>query len=82
MIYCYPIHLENSMTFNAPPTESLRFPKCSGYDGNNIRVTNIVGYENGDFLKVCPNCNEILPSEAFGLRSTIDRDQSWCMDCR
>ncbi len=82
MIYQYPIHLENSMTFTTAPTKPLSFTKSNGYDGNNIRVTNIVGYENGDFLKVCPHCNGILPSESFGLRPTMDRDQSWCMDCR
>ena len=82
MIYCYPIHLENSMTFTEPPTEPLHFSKCNGYDGDNLRITNIVGYENGDFLKVCPHCNRILPTESFRLRSTIDRDQSWCIDCR
>lgn len=82
MIYCYPIHLENSMTFTEPPAEPIHFSKCNGYDGDNLRITNIVGYGNGDFLKICPHCNRILPTEAFGLRSTVDRDQSWCMDCR
>lgn len=82
MIYQFPIYLENSMTFNAPPTKPLHFSKSNGYDGNNMRVTNIVGYCNGDFLKICPRCNSELPSEAFGLRPTINRDQSWCKDCR
>ena len=82
MIYRYPIRLENSMTFTEPPTEPIYFPKCNGYDGDNLRITNIVGYENGDFLKICPHCNRILPTEAFRLRPTVGRDQSWCMDCR
>lgn len=82
MIYTYPIHLENSMIFTEPPTESLSFPQCDGYDGDNLRITNIVGYSNGDFLKVCPNCGRERPSESFGLRLTVNRDQSWCMDCR
>lgn len=82
MIYTYPISLDNSMTIQSTPASSLHFPKTNGYDGNKTRITNIVGYDNGDFLKVCPNCGKILPSEAFGLRITMDRDQSWCMDCR
>lgn len=82
MIYKYPIRLENSMIFYEPPNNSTSFPLTSGYDGNNLRITNIVGYANGDFLKYCPNCKRTLPSEFFGLRSTINRDQSWCMDCR
>lgn len=30
---------------------SLSFSKVSGYDGNGLRVTNLVGFFNGDFLK-------------------------------
>ena len=82
MIYSFPIRLDNSMTINTNPSTPLQFPITGGYDGDNVRMTNIVGYENGDFLKWCPHCDEVLPSESFGLRPTMDRDQSWCKDCR
>lgn len=82
MIYTLPLHLENGQVFTSLPTQSVNFSKTSGYDGNNLRATNIVGFSNGDFLKECPNCGEIKPSEAFGLRETLDRDQSYCKDCR
>ena len=58
------------------------FPKTSGYDGDNLRVTNIVGIQNGDFLKECPKCGRAKCSEQFGLRTTVNRDQSECTDCR
>lgn len=82
MIYRYPILLDGLAPFNEAPAQPLSFPICSGYDGNNIRVTNLVGYANGDFIKWCPHCKRNLPSELFGLRKTINQDQSWCMDCR
>lgn len=82
MIYTYPINLDNSMTIQSAPATPLHFPQSNGYDGNKIRITNIAGYDNGDFLKVCQNCGKTLPSETFGLRITMDRAQSWCMDCR
>ena len=82
MIYTLPVHLEDGQVFNALPSHSISFSKTSGSDGNGLRVTNIVGYSNGDFLKKCPNCGRIKSSEAFGLRETVGRDQSNCMDCR
>lgn len=82
MIYTLPLRLENGQVFTSLPTQSVNFSKTSGYDGNNLRVTNIVGFSNGDFLKACPKCGETKPSEAFGLRETLDRDQSYCKDCR
>ena len=37
---------------------------------------------NGDFLKECPKCGRAKCSEQFGLRTTVNRDQSECTDCR
>lgn len=82
MIYKLPVRLENGQTFTSLPPKSLFFPKTSGYDGDNLRVTNIVGIQNGDFLKKCPKCKQIKHSEEFGLRKTVNRDQSQCTDCR
>lgn len=82
MIYTLPIRLENGRVFDTLPSQDVSFTKTSGYDGNGLRVTNIVGYAKGDFLKECPNCGKIKPSEAFGLRKTVDCDQSNCIDCR
>ena len=69
-------------TFTSLPPTNLSFPKTSGYDGDNLRVTNIVGIQNGDFLKECPKCGRAKCSEQFGLRTTVNRDQSECTDCR
>lgn len=82
MIYTYPICLDNSTTIQSAPAALLPFPKSNGYDGNKTRIINIVGYYNGNFLKGCPTCEKALPSKTFGLRITMDRDQSWCMNCR
>lgn len=82
MIYKLPVKLEDGQIFSSLPAKPLSFDKVSGYDGNNIRVTNLVGFSNGDFLKKCPHCGKTKPSEAFGLRTTVGCDQSNCMDCR
>ena len=81
MIYSLPIRFDIPIQ-NTSGQYPNRFPQTNGYDNNGVRVTNLVGYENGDFLKICPNCGRTLPSEAFGLRITENRDQSWCSDCR
>lgn len=60
----------------------LRFEQTTSLDGDNLRVTNIVGIQNGDFLKECPKCGRAKCSEQFGLRTTVNRDQSECTDCR
>ena len=82
MIYKLPIRLENGKSFTSLPLIDQTFPKTSGYDGTSLRVTNIVGIQNGDFLKECPKCGLIKVSEEFGLRKTVNRDQSECIDCR
>lgn len=82
MIYKLPVRLENGRTFTFLPPENLSFSKTNGYDGDNLRVTNIVGIQNGDFLKECPKCGRVKYSEEFGLRKTVNRDQSECTDCR
>lgn len=82
MIYTIPIRLENGQVFTTLPSQPVSFTKTSGYDGNGLRVTNIVGYANGDFLKECPKCGRIKPSEEFGLRKTVGCDQSNCIACR
>ena len=82
MIYKLPITLENGKTFTSLPLIDQTFAKTSGYDGTNLRVTNIVGIQNGNFLKECPKCGRAKISEEFGLRKTVNRDQSECIDCR
>lgn len=82
MIYTYPICLDNSATIQSAPATLLHFLKSNDYDGNKTRIINIVGYYNGNFLKVSPTCEKALPSKTFGFRITMDREQSWCMDCR
>lgn len=57
----------------------------SGYDSNNNRVTNIVGFDGQTLLKYCPCCNLIKPTTDFGYAgrvTTSRRDQSQCSDCR
>lgn len=66
MIYTLPVRLEDGQIFTSLPTNHISFPKVSGYDGNGLRVTNLVGFSNGDFLKKCPNCGRTKCSEAFG----------------
>ena len=58
MIYKLPVRLEDGQTFTSLPPTNLSFPKTSGYDGDNLRVTNIVGIQNGDFLKNALNVEE------------------------
>lgn len=57
----------------------------SGYDANNNRITNIVGYDGINLLKYCPKCGCTKPTTEFGYsgRVTTDRrDQSDCNSCR
>lgn len=82
MIYKLPVRLEDGQIFTSLPSTNLSFPKTSGYDSDNLRITNIVGIKNGDFLKECPKCGRAKCSEEFGLRITVKRDQSECTDCR
>lgn len=82
MIYKLPVRLENGLTFTSLPLADQTFPKTSRFDGTSLRVTNIVGIQNGDFLKECPKCGRAKVSVEFGLRRTVNRDQSECIDCR
>ena len=53
--------------------------------GEKIRITNIVGYQNGQFLKWCPHCERTMTLEEFdysGRFTGEQRDQSNCSDCR
>lgn len=56
----------------------------SGYDANNIRITNIAGYNGFTFLKYCPHCERIKPLVDFDNigRYNSSRDQSNCNACR
>lgn len=91
----YPI----TITYEDNTTEtSIKFPgskrlaKCtfsmdvSGTTLNNIRLTNLTGYNGGQFLKRCPRCNEIKPFNSFGeagrYTNNTQRDQSNCNSCR
>lgn len=88
MIYTLPIEFDFPIQIKTPqfPPDSCRFSsKVNGYDDEGVRVTNLVGFENGDFLKICPNCNRIFSATHFGLRNMGNgdiRDQSNCPDCR
>lgn len=82
MIYTLPILLEDGQKFTSIPTNSLSFPEVNGRDGAGIRVTHLVGFSDGDFLKKCPKCKQIKYSEEFGLRKTVSADQSNCKVCR
>lgn len=53
-----------------------------------LRLTNLVGYNKSknQLLKLCTNCNEILPLDKFTKngrnRGNYRQDYSSCMDCR
>ena len=49
MIYSLPIRFDIPIQ-NTSGQYPNRFPQTNGYDNNGVRVTNLVGYENGDFL--------------------------------
>lgn len=77
---------ENSLVF---PTQRGRIPctfsKMNGFDANNKRVTNLVGYDGSELLKLCPNCSKVKPVIEFGYSGRtirIKRDQSHCSECR
>lgn len=77
---------ERTLTF--PTNRGLdicSFTKINGYDANNNRVTNLVGYDGLEFLKRCTNCNIDKHVTEFGYsgRTTNGRrDQSQCSNCR
>ncbi|MGV2805050.1 hypothetical protein GNF85_15535 [Clostridium perfringens] len=59
--------------------------RSSGYDANNNRITNIVGFDGNSLLKYCPSCGATKPTTEFGYTgrvTTSRRDQSECSDCR
>ena len=85
MIYNLPLFFKNRVVIPDLPNKSFRFADGEGgKDSKKIRFTNIIGFskEKHDFLKKCPMCGEIKPSEEFGLRKSVGRDQSDCMNCR
>lgn len=62
-----------------------RFPKINGYDANNNRITNLVGYNGHTLLKRCPNCEQELSPLDYGASGRVTnsrRDQSHCIECR
>lgn len=85
MIYVLPVTLSHA-TVKSPSQKDCAFKRSNGYDANGVRVTNIVGFRDGDFLKECPHCHDIYPSKMFGLRyDSVNcrvRDQSYCKRCR
>lgn len=60
------------------------FPKINGYDANNNRVTNLVGYDGIELIKRCPQCTDkhITDFGYSGRTTNMKRDQSQCTDCR
>lgn len=61
------------------------FEKINGYDANNARVTNLVGYNSNSLIKKCPSCERDLPTISYGASGRVtvsQRDQSQCSSCR
>ncbi|HBF7094797.1 TPA: hypothetical protein ACG3JU_003746 [Clostridioides difficile] len=59
--------------------------QSSGFDSKGNRITNIVGFDGTELLKVCPNCGEIKPATEFDYKGRVTnskRDQSNCGKCR
>lgn len=86
MIYALPVTLGTTVV-KKPLLRGRRLKQMTnGYDANGVRVTNIVGFQKGDFVKVCPHCGRELPASMFGLRydaqNAKQRDQSYCGKCR
>ncbi|MBV4420349.1 MAG: hypothetical protein LKF87_08115 [Clostridium tyrobutyricum] len=64
---------------------SCTFCKINGYDANNNRVTNLVGYDGIELMKRCPHCNYDKHVTDFGYSGRTTnrkREQSQCTDCR
>lgn len=84
----FPVRLDNNMIVNSDdePFRLDEGQKFNGYDANNNRITNVIGFDGEYLLKWCPNCKEVHLSIDFGPmgRPATDgrRDQSWCQVCR
>lgn len=86
MIISPPITFDNGKIF-LPDGKRHRWEKANGHDSNGRRITNLVGHNGHQFMKVCPNCGREKPETEFGYegRDTGEitrRDQSWCTECR
>lgn len=86
MIIKPPITLDTGKIFS-PDGKPHYWEKTNGYDSNGRRITNLVGHNGYQFIKVCPNCECEKPETEFGYdgRDTGEpnrRDQSWCSKCR
>lgn len=77
---------ENSLIFPASRgLEVCTFSKINGYDANNNRVTNLVGYDGVELMKRCPHCDidkHITDFGYSGRTTNRKRDQSQCTVCR
>lgn len=74
-----------SIIDNSIATTPFTMDMSSGYDANNNRVTNIVGFNGQELLKYCPSCGNIKPTTSFGYSGRVTnsrRDQSECNNCR
>lgn len=78
--------IEQSSSFPGTRGENIcNFPQINGYDANDNRVTNLVGYDGQTLLKRCPACGLDKSPLAYGERGRVTgrrRDQSQCSDCR
>ena len=76
-------HLERgNFTICGEPANGYYVESCSGRE---IRVTNIVGGEDGRLFKECPHCGEVKPLDEFDYSGRVtddQRDQSQCSKCR
>ncbi len=86
MIIKPPITFDTGKTF-LPDGKIYHWEKANGYDSYGRRITNLVGHNGDQFIKVCPNCGHEKPETEFGYNGrdtgeTTRRDQSWCTKCR
>lgn len=78
--------IEDSLMFPGKKgLKKCKFNKMNGFDSNNNRVTNLVGYDGKELIKRCPGCNNDKHVTDFGYSGRITnrkRDQSQCTSCR
>lgn len=77
---------ENSNCFPASRGRiTCNFNSVNGYDENNNRITNLVGFDGSSLLKRCPRCQQTKIVTEFGYSGRVTnsrRDQSNCSACR
>ena len=87
MIITSPVKFDGCEDTFAPDGNRYNWVKVNGYDANNFRITNIVGHDGVDYLKICSRegCGTILHAAAYGEEGRYTdrlRDQSNCPEHR